>query len=188
MNPYYGGVGSRRTPADILELMVRIGKVFCDLGWGLSSGAALGADQAFWNGALLSKNFPRVQNRIYLAWEGMGGHRHAPESGFHDATRYGETYEIAEEMAFQARGSFEGLGRGGKALHIRNVYQVHGHCLTVPIKGLIYWGIPVGKGEQVQGGTNTALQLSIKAGVVDRINLYKEADRQRAEDFLRRYE
>lgn len=184
---FYAGVGSRATPDEILGLMVRLGTTFCNLGWGLSSGAAEGADQAFWTGAVLSPRFLEVRNRIYLPWNNINGHIHDPAIGYYDATRFTDTYDQAKAMALEARGSFEGLGRGGIALHTRNVFQIHGHTLQEPVRGLVYWGIPVGKGEKVKGGTNTALQIAIRAQIPHRINLYTDEGRQRAETFLYRH-
>lgn len=181
---YYAGVGSRETPEDVLALMRRLGEHLCNLGWGLSSGDAEGADRAFYEGAYVSPNFYKVPSRIYLAWNGVWGRYHDPSEYFFDATRYTDTYETAKQMALEARGSFEGLKRGGIGMHTRNVFQIHGHTLQDPVGSILYWGQPVGKTEKVKGGTNTALQLAVRANVPIRLNLYKEEDRLRAEKFL----
>lgn len=185
---FYAGVGSRDTPSDIESLMIRIGRVLCDLGWGLSSGDALSADRKFYEGAKQSTNYYHIPQRIYLAWDGIGDRYHNPSEGFLDATRFTDTYETAMEMAREARGSFERLGRGGIALHTRNVFQIHGHDLQELVLAMIYWAVPVGKHEKVKGGTNTALQLAITANVPHRINLYTDEGRKRAERFLEQYE
>lgn len=51
MSKYYTGVGSRKTPAHIMEIMRDLGRKLCSEGWGLRSGGASGADQAFEHGA-----------------------------------------------------------------------------------------------------------------------------------------
>jgi hypothetical protein len=186
-------VGSRETPLDILEMMVRIGRTMAEQRVGLSSGDAIRADQAFYRGACLHRENVAVgervvPNRIYLAWNGIAGRHHDPENGWYAAPFYKDTYEKASQLALEARGSFEGLTRGGIGQHVRNVYQIHGHTLTEPVIALWYWGIPVGKKEKVRGGTNTALQLSIKAGVPNRINLYTDEGLERAVRFLAKYE
>jgi len=43
----YTGIGSRKTPDDILDLMTRIAVAMDAWGWTLRSGAADGADEAF---------------------------------------------------------------------------------------------------------------------------------------------
>jgi hypothetical protein len=164
-----------------------------ELGIGLSSGDAIRADQAFYRGACLQRDSANTEervplNRIYLAWDGIGGRRHDPENGWYAAPFYKETYEQATQLALEARGSFEGLTRGGIGQHVRNVYQIHGHMLTEPVIAMWYWGIPVGKSEKVRGGTNTALQLAKKAMIPNRFNLNTDEGMEKAIRFLARYE
>lgn len=47
----YAGIGSRETPADVLQLMYDLAIIYAINGYILKTGAALGADQAFANGA-----------------------------------------------------------------------------------------------------------------------------------------
>ena len=47
MNSTYAGIGSRKTPEDIITLMHRLGVRLAELGFTLHSGAANGADTAF---------------------------------------------------------------------------------------------------------------------------------------------
>ena len=49
MKGYYAGIGSRETPEEVLHVMISLGKALCKQGWGLSSGGAPGADQAFYH-------------------------------------------------------------------------------------------------------------------------------------------
>jgi len=48
--PYYAGIGSRKTPPDILALMEACAYKLARYGWNLRSGGAPGADQAFERG------------------------------------------------------------------------------------------------------------------------------------------
>jgi hypothetical protein len=180
---WYAGVGSRETPEEILELMRRISVALYAQGFALSSGDAEGADTAFYEGALLSPHFHTLGARIYLAWNGVRNRYHDPKNYFFDASKFA-TWETANSIALEARGSWEGMGRGGIAMHTRNVFQIMGACLTDPVRSIVYWGKPVGKTEKVKGGTNTALQLAIKCGVKNRINLYTEEGMERATKFL----
>ncbi len=54
---YYAGIGSRKTPEEILVIMTHIAVRMRNLGWVLRSGCALGADTAFENGAGNLKNY-----------------------------------------------------------------------------------------------------------------------------------
>ena len=47
----YAGIGSRRTPDDVLEQMTQLAQELGKLGWTLRSGGADGADRAFQDGA-----------------------------------------------------------------------------------------------------------------------------------------
>ena len=180
---WYAGVGSRETPEDIMELMRRISFALYAQGYALSSGDAEGADKAFYEGAVKSPYYQHLGARIYLAWNGVGKRWHDPKNFFYDASQY-PTWESAKSIAEECRGSWEGLGRGGIAMHSRNVYQIMGACLTDPVKSIIYWAKPVGKTEKVKGGTNTALQLAIKCEIPVRINLYTDEGMERATKFL----
>lgn len=188
MKKYYAGVGSRETPDDVLLLMIRLGRTLADVGYTLSSGDAIGADRAFWFGATLSPRHAEIGCRIYLHKDGYQGRFNNPKLGFLVATQFKETWEKAQALASAARGGFYGLGAGGIALHTRNVFQIYGHTLRAPVQALYYWATPKGKMEKVSGGTNTAVQIGIKANLPQRINLYLPDGRARAVAFLTKYE
>lgn len=183
---WFAGVGSRETPDDILELMRLISQALYAQGYALSSGDAEGADTAFYEGALMSPHYHQLGARIYLAWNGVRNRYHDPNNYFYDASKF-PTWESANSIALECRGSWEGLKRGGIAMHTRNVFQIMGQMLTDPVKSIIYWGIPVGKSEKVKGGTNTALQLAIKCDIPIRINLYTDEGMERTTKFLDQY-
>lgn len=180
---WFAGVGSRETPEEILALMRLISQALYAQGYALSSGDAEGADTAFYEGAVMAHNYHELGARIYLAWNGVRDRYHDPKNYFYDASKF-PTWESANSIALEARGSWEGLGRGGIAMHTRNVFQIMGHTLTDPVKSIIYWAKPVGKTEKVKGGTNTALQIAIKCGIPNRINLYTDEGMERATKFL----
>lgn len=186
---FYTGVGSRETPDDVLRLMRRLGKVQCDLGYRGRSGAAPGADTAFWIGAQLSNRYSEIGFDNFLPNSWMFNRQEfgfiAPDASkrIFDATSFVDTYEQAQEIAYKARGSFEGLKEGGIQLHTRNVYQVLGPTLDQPSRGLTCWAQPVGRQGKVRGGTNTAVQIALSRDI-EVINLYKDLDRNRIETFL----
>lgn len=187
---WYAGVGSRETPEDILTLMRSLSQALYASGYALSSGDAEGADTAFYEGAIVSPHYHVLGARIYLAWDGVGkeGHKryHDPKNYFYDASRF-PTWETAQSIASEVHEYWDRCKRGGRAMHSRNVYQIMGHTLTDPVSSLIYWAKPVGKTEKVSGGTNMALQISIKFGIKNRINLYTDEGMERATKFLDQY-
>lgn len=184
---YWTGVGSRKTPADILEIMTRIGRKLTDIGWVLRSGDAPGADSAFYAGCLLSEQFENFKPVVYLAGSPIRGRYHNPRMGFYDATRY-ETWGDARVIALRLRGSWDGIGgeeisEWAKGMHTRNVMQVLGDSLIEPSRFLICWAPPVGKRGYVKGGTATAVKLALEAGI-DVINLATDEGYNRAMAFL----
>jgi len=48
----YAGIGSRKTPNYILSIMKSVGEYLAEKGWTLNTGACIGADQTFAEGAL----------------------------------------------------------------------------------------------------------------------------------------
>jgi predicted Rossmann fold nucleotide-binding protein DprA/Smf involved in DNA uptake len=68
---YYSGIGSRRTPENIQELMVKLGHYLAGRGWVLRSGGAEGADTAF------EKGCDQVHGRkeIFLPWKGYNNNK-----------------------------------------------------------------------------------------------------------------
>lgn len=158
MTRYYTGVGSRETPLEVLDLMKQIGYRMAELGYIGRSGAAEGADTAFYEGwgehKLQSHSHtPFVE---YLPWKGFNGK-------YNVVAPLLENYEQAEEIASKVHPVWERLSRGAKALHARNVYQVLGDDLSTPSNVLFCYAEPTKIG--VKGGTNTAVQLAIQNGV-----------------------
>lgn len=78
---YYAGIGSRRTPRDILAMMQLVASKLESEGWVLRSGGAEGADSAFESGVSLPAN-----KEIYLptgrisrtAWDSVDKFHPAP--------------------------------------------------------------------------------------------------------------
>lgn len=181
-------IGSRGAPEDVLETLRLTGEVLCDNGVAITSGDADGCDLAGYEGAMRSSSFPMVGARIYLAWSGYQYEtrppRYADNRIFFDAQKF-HNYEHAKQLAFNARGSFEGLGRGGIALHSRNPYQVLLDDLKTPVASVICWAKPVGKKGNVKGGTNTAVRIALDHGVPV-INLATDEGMKKIESFLER--
>lgn len=149
---YYTGVGSRKAPEHVLELMTDIGVVLCQQGFTLRTGCAGGADEAF------RSRVPSSKREVYVPADAE------------IALARGE----AKELAREARGSFKGLNEDGILLHTRNAFQVLGITLTIPSEFLIFYAEPDPTREGVfKGGTNTAVQIA-KRFDIPVFNLYEQ--------------
>ena len=186
--PFASIVGSREAPEDALSVLRDVGEAYCDRGIAITSGDADGCDLAGYEGAMRSPNFELVGARIYLPWNRMRYEgrpdRVADNYIFFDASKF-DNHEQAQAIAFEARGSFEGLKRGGIMLHSRNPYQILLDDLKTPVAACVCWAKPIGKTGRVSGGTNTAVQVAIKYKVPV-INLATDEGMQRALRFVQR--
>jgi hypothetical protein len=138
---YYTGVGSRRTPANILAMMTRLAQAFAHHGYTLRSGGAQGADSAFAAGALNKAD-------IYLA---------------SDCTP--ESMEIAKRF----HPAWDRCSAFARSLHGRNTLQVLGNDLKTPSDFLICWtpdGCVSHATRSIEtGGTGTAISIAEAYGV-----------------------
>lgn len=181
-------IGSREPAEGVVEILEDVGEVLCDSNIAITSGDADGCDSAGLRGAMRSQYFGLTGARIYLPWNGVrrsdGTRRYHDGEVFFDASRF-ENYEVAQGLALLARGTFEGLGRGGIALHSRNPYQVLLDDLNTPVGSVICWAKPVGKKGAVKGGTNTAVQIAIQRKIPI-INLATDEGMEKILQYLRK--
>lgn len=105
---YFAGIGSRRTPKDVLDVMTEIAGYAEQLGYKLRSGGCRGPDQAFERGIQDPAN-----KEIYLPWELYEDH---PSQLF-------EQHEEDLESVFTYHPKANILTRGVMALQARN-YQI----------------------------------------------------------------
>lgn len=169
------GVGSRTVPESTLEIMIRLGRTYTDLGWMWSSGDAYDSDRAFLYGAEQSDRYLEVGAQVFLHKDGANKRWVAQKPFYYDASTFdADVSTLARTLACQARGGFYGLFESGIALHTRNVYQIHSADLQTTVKAIWYYAQPEGRreSEKVKGGTNTAVRLCVDAGVPLRKNLY----------------
>lgn len=162
LNKHYTGIGSRRTPAHILQDMTKLGSYFSEQNWVLRSGGADGADRAFEQGVRLGKSA-----EIYTPWEGF--------AKYSDHIIIGSklsTYNQAEDIAKDIHPAWDKCSRGAKALHTRNIFQVLGSDLNTPSKFVIFWAEETHNGN-VKGGTRTAVELARQYDIPC-INMYKD--------------
>lgn len=182
--PFYAGIGSRDTPPDVLADMEEVAFFLSFLGWGLSSGGADGADNAFLDGMMKSPACnPATMLRIFLVAEHWEKYRPNPALGFYNSLEFTETWEAAGQLSMAARGSWGGLKQTGINLHTRNAFQVFHHTLRHPVKQVVCWAKPTGNKGKFEGGTNTAIQLALSHDIPV-MNLYFDDVRERIRKFI----
>lgn len=174
----YAGIGSRETPADILELMEALGMHLAYAGWTLRSGCAPGADSAFEQGAFDATMVNRRAARpeLFLPWPKFEGRRSA-------LTARDEPQAEALPIAAKFHPRWDSLKQGAQKLHARNVHQILGLDVTAPTPSrfVLCWT----KDGEGGGGTGQALRIA-KAYDVPIFDLAIEADRDRVVDWLTR--
>lgn len=152
---FYAGIGSRRTPPDVLEYMRHIAGRLAMRGYVLRSGAADGADAAFEAGCEAAKG----KSEIWLPWKGFNKHA---DTGFYPT-------ELHAQMAEQVHPAWDRLSRGPRALHSRNVGQVLGQTIDTPVSFVLCWTPDGCESEATRtrdtGGTGTAIVLASRRGV-----------------------
>lgn len=147
MSRVYSGIGSRRTPPDVLALMRDIGHALALAGFTLRSGAAQGADSAFEAGALRG----RGACEIYLPWRRFNAH----------PSQTCVTGHQARLLAATLHPKWDTLGGGARSMHARNCYQILGFNLDRPCDAVICWT----PGGEAVGGTATAIVLAERYGI-----------------------
>jgi hypothetical protein len=146
MSEYYTGIGSRNTPIDVLETMVKIAAYLERLGYTLRSGGAAGADSAFEQGAVTR------DMEIYLPWIGFNNRPSDPP--YYPMEKMSlKLMNIAAEITEKYHPAWQYLSVPAAKLHIRNAFQVLGQDLKTPSKFIVCWTGPA-------GGTTQALRIA----------------------------
>ena len=141
----YAGIGSRKTPQDILLVMDKIARYNQSLGFKLYSGGADGADKAFAN---------NVTNKtVFLPWNGFNGQDGIVIS-HPDAMRLAETLHPAWHL----------LSQGARNMMARNCHQILGESLNDPVNFVVCWTPDGSEGitSRETGGTGQAIRLAHK--------------------------
>lgn len=167
---FYAGVGSRKTPKDVLTLMTLFAKKMEEQNFILRTGGAEGADSAFMAGVGSPENM-----NVFLPWRTFNGGQgifipdHEPWC------------RKAQEEVSKVHPAWNRLTQGAKKLHTRNFFQVFGMEGQPQSSFVIFWAEEDRNG--VQGGTATAVNLAIKFGIKT-FNLKDKEMRKRIEVFL----
>lgn len=171
---YYAGIGSRRTPDAILEVMTNLAAKLSERGFILRSGGAKGADTAFEAGA----NNKIIYYINQFTINGKDEYRYNPEN----------LKEARIKMVYhEIHPAWQYLKEYAKELHTRNVFQVLGENLNEPSKFVICWtpdgAETVTECSRVTGGTGTAIKLADTYNIPV-FNLRKESTMERIKVFL----
>jgi hypothetical protein len=152
MRGYYAGIGSRKTPPEILEIMGVAAQALADMGLVLRTGGANGADQAFFNAV---EDQPHAFH-LYIPWEGFQGFtgKDAPVHVHKGAEPHIRKW--AENIAKQFHPNWVALSDGAKLLMSRNSYQVLGSDLKSPALFVLCWT----PGGREIGGTAQAIRMA----------------------------
>lgn len=138
MARFYTGVGSRKTPTDILDLMQKLAdRLQSEHGFILRSGGAIGADSAFEDGA------GTINSEIFYA---------------RDCT------PAAEAIAAQFHPAWHRCSEFARQLHGRNAFQVLGRDLQTPSEFVVCWTSDGCNHHSTRsittGGTGTAISIA----------------------------
>lgn len=118
----YAGVGSRRTPAHVLEAMSSIAELLGNHGFALSTGGADGADTAFETGALRTD----APITVHTPWPGYNDYRPPRDDEADiDVVHPGPDDLLGGvpylDLARRHHPFWDRCGRGARALFLRNI-------------------------------------------------------------------
>lgn len=167
---YFAGIGSRETPIEIGELMIRFSYYFSLEGLVLRSGGAEGADTFFEIGADLAKTIDSSKGlkQIFLPEKNFFEH---PSQWYIENEEIYMTKELQKEMEIEL-GFLGGLFHKGLAtmeeksrkLMLRNGMQVMGPFLNDPSMAVICWtpdgAIDHSERKLITGGTGQAISIA----------------------------
>lgn len=145
---YYAGIGPRKTPQNVQDIMTDIARQLVPTGWCLRSGYANGADRAFGRGA--------TNQNIFLPWEGFNG---GWSNGIDKA--HLEPSDRQFEIAIQHHPAWDKCSPKARLLLARNVPILLGQDLNDPVECVITW-LPT---TDYQGGTRHALNIASTWGI-----------------------
>lgn len=157
MTKCYAGIGARKTPDDIQNLMDILGYKLASRGFCLRSGAAVGADTAF------EKGCDRFggSKQIFLPFDGFNG-RHATESGLIVGDQ-----KLGSNIASRYHKAWRHLKPTAKLMMSRNTFQVLGQDTRTPVDFILCWtpdGSLDGR-QRSSGGTGQALRIAANYGI-----------------------
>jgi hypothetical protein len=160
--PAYAGIGSRRTPPEVLGLIEAQARRLAGEGWTLRTGLSPGADQAFYRGALSGGG----SVELYL-----------PDPGFESGARIdrepGSVRVLsrpsprATELAAGFHHDWDSLELPARRLLARDAHEVLGDDLESPVQILVCWTADASRDgrELYDDGTGQALRIAHHHGI-----------------------
>ncbi len=157
---YYAGVGSRKTPPDIIILIRKISEKLSQTGWTLRSGGARAADKAF--------EFSALESEIYYAdrtLENISRDELGNKIKVLTKTVSPEAWEVARQIATRHHPRWSHLSSLAKCLMTRNTFQLTGIIQDnryTPSSFVVCW-TPDGAYEKTTiktGGTGQAIRIA----------------------------
>lgn len=150
---FYAGIGSRDTPSNITDAMIRCGGYLYTENWVLRSGSAYGADAAFEYGHDLfasKSNPPQNRKEIYLPWS-----RYNNSISF--LTPYNHPW-TDDEISFAAdhHPAWWNCSSRARNLHIRNGRILRGLPGNENVKFIVCWT----EAAMIKGGAGQALRMA----------------------------
>lgn len=146
----YAGIGSRKTPKNVLIAFGSLGKSLAELGFTLNSGGADGADLAFEKGCDAA-NGPK---NIFIPWPGFNGSK----------SKLSSIPAGAYEEAAAFRRNFDSFSFPVKKLLARNSMQVLGKDLITPVSFVACYA-EKDKNGIAKGGTSMAISIAQSRGI-----------------------
>lgn len=153
----YAGIGSRQTPAQIIQFIYKISAHLEQCGFVLRSGGARGADVAF-------QRYVK-QREIFLPQYSFNGF--TPNNiGMIDVTTL-DNYNIAKAIASKYHPKWKYISTDAKRMMTRNVYQVLGLNLSHPSNFIICWTQDgaFNLTSSTTGGTGQAIRMAVDLNI-----------------------
>jgi hypothetical protein len=116
---YYGGIGSRETPTDVLLEMTVVARWQRGRKRVLRSGAARGADDAFELGA-------GYLSEIWVPWRKFPFREQSDADPYYSVIPDGEWHAELQRQAMRFHPAWSSLTQGGRSLMVRNMAQLLG--------------------------------------------------------------
>ncbi|ACL69496.1 hypothetical protein [Halothermothrix orenii] len=176
---YYAGIGSRKTPQDIKDLMYQVSTQLAKKGYILRSGGSPGADDAFEYGVIDVGG----KMEVYLPWKGF---RNKNGEGY-IVTPELKNYNTAIFVARKYHPAFDRLDDRSKKLFIRDTYQVLGKDLKTKSSFVLCWTedgcLSDTQRTEKTGGTGQVISIASYYGIPV-FNLKIKTHRERIEKWL----
>ena len=151
---FYAGIGSRKTPLEILTVMRHAAMALAKNGWTLRSGGAQGADTAFEHGAIDASGCKEIYHATDCTIASM-----------EIARAHHPAWHLCSEYA--------------RKLHGRNALIVLGRDLITPSSFVLCWQDP----SLTRGGTKMGIAIAEDRDIRVH-NLFDPEQRQKVESFI----